>query len=137
MTEQLEQLLHGVTLEQPGASVEEIDELEEELGVKLPGDLRWLLAEADGGSGTLGGKRPLVLWGAEQIADEAEAQEVSLATPGLVLFGTDGGAEGYAYLPRLQQGRFGRISLLAAGAHEFESLGDTLRELLEAVASGR
>ena len=103
---------------------------------QLPPDLRDFLSQHDGGRGTVG-KRPLVLWSAEQIASEGEQQEVSLAVPGLLLFGTDGGAEGYGYLSRLQRGRYGRISLLAAGAHEFESLGDTLEELLTALAAGR
>ena len=48
-------------------------------------------------------------------------QEVTRATPGLILFGTDGGAEGYGYLPRLQRGKYGRISLLAAGPHSGRS----------------
>ena len=104
----------------------------------LPADLRAFLEKHDGARGTVGPrKRPLVLWSARQIASEAEAQEVTLATPGLLLFGTDGGAEGYGYLPRLARGRYGRISLMAAGAHEFESLGDSLEELVTAVSQGR
>ena len=60
------------------------------------------------------------------------------AVPGLVVFGNDGGAEGYGWLPRLQRGgKYGRISLLAAGAHEFEPLGNSLEELLQAIADGR
>jgi hypothetical protein len=102
----------------------------------LPRDLRDFLAAHDGGEGKVG-NRPLILWGAERIAAEAQAQEVSLATPGLLLFGTDSGAEGYGYLARLRQGRYGRISLLAAGAHEFESLGDSFADLLAALAAGR
>ncbi len=102
----------------------------------FPPDLRAFLEQHDGGRGKVG-KRPLVLWGAEQIARENEQQEVSLAVKGLLLFGTDGGAEGYGYLPRLQRGKYGRISLMAAGAHEFESLGDSLDELISAVAQGR
>ena len=102
----------------------------------LPADVREFLAAHDGGRGKVG-KRPLVLWTAEQIAAEAEDQEVSRAVPGLLLFGTDGGAEGYGYLPRLQRGRYGRISLMAAGPHEFESLGDSLQELIDALTQGR
>ena len=111
---------------------------EELAALPLPGDLRTFLALHDGARGTVGQrKRPLVLWSARQIASEAEAQEVTRATPGLLLFGTDGGAEGYGYLPRMQRGRYGRISLMAAGAHEFESLGDSLEELVTALAQGR
>ena len=47
---------------------------------------------------------------------------------------TDGGAEGYGYLPRLKKGKYGRISLLAAGAHEFEGLADSFEGLLKALA---
>ena len=102
----------------------------------LPPDLREFLARHDGGTGKVG-TRPFILWSAEEIAAEAQSQEVSLATPGLLLFGTDGGAEGYGHLARLRQGRYGRISLLAAGAHEFESLGDSFADLLAALAAGR
>src|SRR4051812_30444850 len=115
-----------------GAPKEELDKL------PLPADVRAFLEKNDGGRGTVGARsRPLELWSAEQIAREADEQEVTRATPGLLLFGTDGGAEGYGYLARMQRGRYGRISLMAAGAHEFESLGDSLEELITALAQGR
>jgi cell wall assembly regulator SMI1 len=123
--------LPGMELAQHGASKEALDAI-----AGLPKDLREFLAQHDGGSGKIG-KRPLILWSAEQIGSEAQSQEVSLATPGLLLFGTDGGAEAYGYLARLRQGRYGRISLLAAGAHEFESLGESFADLLAALAAGR
>jgi len=83
------------------------------------------------------GNRPLILWSADQIAREAQSQEVSLSTPGLLLFGTDGGAEAYGYLSRLRQRRYGRIPLIAAGAHEFEALADSLEALLQALSEGQ
>ena len=75
---------------------------------------------------------PFELWSIERIADECEAQEVTRAVPGLVLFASDGGAEGYGVLDR----KYGRVPLLAAGPHEFESLGNSLVELLGALAEG-
>ena len=125
-----DKILGGMQLASRGAAKEALEAL------ALPEDLRAFLETHDGGRGKVGG-RPLVLWSAQQIGEEAQAQEVALAIPGLVLFGTDGGAEGYGYLPRLQRKRYGRISLMAAGAHEFEGLGDTLEELLTALAQGR
>jgi hypothetical protein len=123
--------LPGMRLAAQGASEEALN------AVPLPPDLRAFLAEHDGGRGTIG-KRPLRLWSAEQIAREAESQEVSLAVPALLLFGTDEGAEGYGYLDRSQRGgRYGRISLMAAGAHEFEPLADSFESLLAALSSGR
>ena len=124
--------LTDMQLAPEGAAQEELERL------PLPMDLRSFLEKHDGARGTVGlRKRPLVLWSAQQIATEADLLEVTLATPGLLLFGTDGGAEGYGYLPRMQRGRYGRISLMAAGAHEFESLGDSLEELVTALSQGR
>jgi hypothetical protein len=57
------------------------------------------------------------------------------ATPGLVVFADDGGAEAYVFW--CEQGDciyVGRIGELAAGAHEFERMGDSFAEFLAALA---
>jgi hypothetical protein len=123
--------LPGMQLAPRGASKAALDAI-----AGLPSDLRAFLEQHDGGRGKLG-TRPLILWSADQIAREAQSQEVSLSTPGLLLFGTDGGAEGYGYLSRLRQRRYGRIPLIAAGAHEFEGLADSLEALLQALSEGQ
>jgi len=138
MTGSLSALLAEVRLAPEGAAEERIAAAEEEMDCKIPLDVKALLREHDGGEGTLGTrKRPLQLWPLERIRAECEAQEVTRAVPGLVLFASDGGSEGYGWLPRLKRGKYGRISLLAAGAHEFEALGDSLEELLRALAEDR
>jgi hypothetical protein len=123
--------LPGMKLAPRGATKEALDSI-----AGLPADLRAFLERHDGGRGKVG-TRPLILWNADQIARETQSQEVSLATPGLLLFGTDGGAEAYGHLARLRQKRYGRIPLIAAGAHEFESLADSFDDLLQALAEGR
>ena len=123
--------LPGMKLAPAGATKKALDAIP-----GLPADLRAFLETHDGGKGTVG-RRPLTLWSAEQITEEAESQEVTLATPGLLLFGTDGGALGYGHLARLRARRYGRIPLIAAGAHEFEAMADSLDELLQAIADGR
>lgn len=130
MTEELARLLADVRLVSKGATKEQIARAEAEMDCKLPEDVKALLREHDGGRGTLGHKQPFELWSIERIAEECEAQEVTRAVPGLVLFGSDGGSEGYGWLA----GRHGRIPFLAAGPHEFEGLGSSLLELLRALA---
>jgi len=138
MTADLRALLADLRLADEGASEDAVAAAEEELDCKLPQDVKALLREHDGGEGTLGPrKRPLQLWSLRRIRAECEDQEVTRAVPGLVLFASDGGSEGYGWLPRLKKGRYGRISLLAAGAHEFEPLGDSLEELVRALAQDR
>jgi SMI1 / KNR4 family (SUKH-1) len=123
--------LPGMKLAPDGALKETPDAI-----TGLPPDLRAFLEQHDGGRGKVG-NRPLILWSADQIAREAQSQEVSLATPGLLLFGTDGGAEAYGYLSRLREHRYGRIPLIAAGMHEFEAVADSLEELIDSLAEGR
>jgi hypothetical protein len=134
MNEQLQQLLKDMKL-RPGVSRAQLDEAQKFLG-KLPEEYAAFLAEADGGEGKVG-SRPLVLWSLNQLAQEHEEQEVTRSSPGLVLIGSDGGAEAYGYLPRLLKNRYGRISMLAAGPHEFDGLADSFAGLLEALASGK
>lgn len=122
--------LEGMQLSPQPARPAELDALD------LPADLRAFLEQHNGGLGNLG-SRPLDLWTAKQIAQEAESQDVSLAIPGLLLFGSDGGAEGYGYLRTLAKNRYGRISLVAAGAHEFEGLADTFEGFCKALRDGR
>jgi hypothetical protein len=122
--------LTGMKLAPQGAKAEDLD------AAGLPKDLREFLEQHNGGLGMLG-NRPLDLWSAAQIAKEAESQDVSLAIPGLLLFGSDGGAEGYGFLARLAKNSYGRISLLAAGVHEFEGLADTFDDFLKALSEGR
>jgi SMI1 / KNR4 family (SUKH-1) len=130
MTEELAKLLSDVRLAPHGASAEQIARAESEMDCKLPADVKALLREHDGGRGSLGErKQPFELWSIERIADECEAQEVTRAVPGLVLFGSDGGSEGYGWLA----GKYGRVPMLAAGPHEFENLGTSLVELLRAL----
>jgi len=132
MTEDLTRILADVRLAPKGATAEQIARAESEMDCKLPADVKALLREHDGGRGTLGSrKRPFELWSIERIADECEAQEVTRAVPGLVLFGSDGGSEGYGWLG----GKYGRVPVLAAGPHEFEGLGTSLVELLRALAA--
>jgi len=138
MNETMAALLRDVRLASDGASDERIAQAEEQMECKLPQDAKPFLREHDGGEGTIGPrKRPIELWSIDRIRAECEAQEVTRAVPGLVLFGSDGGSEGYGWLPRLERKRYGRISLLAAGAHEFESLADSFEELLRALAEDR
>src|SRR3954462_2934938 len=115
MATEWNRILRDVTLAPRGANEEQIARAETEMDCKLPDDVKALLREHDGARGTLGRrKRPLELWSLVRIADECEAQEVTRAVPGLVLFGSDGGSEGYGFYSQAAGGKYGRVPLLAA-----------------------
>ena len=136
MPDDWRQVLRDATLAPRGASEEQFARAESEMDCKLPEDVKGVLRKYDGGRGTLGPrKRPFELWSIVRIADECEAQEATRAVPGLVLFGSDGGSEGYGFYPQASGRKYGRVPLLAAGPHEFEGLADSFAGLLDALAA--
>lgn len=66
------------------------------LKCSLPIDHVQFLCEHDGGEGFIG-TNYLILWRAEELETFNREYEVELYAPGLLLFGSDGGGEGYAY----------------------------------------
>jgi hypothetical protein len=135
MDANLEKLLAGVRLHQNRVSPERIAHAERALGARFPADYCAFLAEHDGGAGRVG-PSPLELWRLDELIAKNEDSEMTRASPGLVVFADDGGAEAYAFWCKDEQcTQVGRIGELAAGDHEFEKLGDTFAEFLAALAT--
>jgi cell wall assembly regulator SMI1 len=95
MPKALEQVFSDFTGGAP-ASSETIEHLEKSLGKRLPREFCNFLRLADGAEGFVGDNY-LMLWSADEIARYNAAYQVDEYAPGLVLFGSDGGGEGYAF----------------------------------------
>jgi hypothetical protein len=80
----------------PGASEEVLQAVTKALGVALPHDYRAFLHASNGGEGLLG-ENYVALWKAEDLAPLNAGYEVARDAPGLLLFGSDGGGEAYAF----------------------------------------
>lgn len=78
------------------ATAEEIALAERTLGQSLPSDFREFLQLTNGGEGMIG-ENYVMLWSAEELGQYNEMYQVKEYTPGLLLFGSDGGGEGYAF----------------------------------------
>ncbi|RCS56437.1 SMI1/KNR4 family protein [Parvibium lacunae] len=79
-----------------GAAADVIAKAEAALQWPLPTDYKEFLEKANGGEGFIG-ENYLILWTAEELAQFNNEYEVQDYAPGLVLFGSDGGGEGYAF----------------------------------------
>jgi len=78
------------------ATAEQIAVAERSLGKSLPDDFRAFLQATNGGEGFIG-ENYIMLWTAEELGELNEAYPVKECAPGLLLFGSDGGGEGYAF----------------------------------------
>jgi cell wall assembly regulator SMI1 len=79
-----------------GAAADVIAEAEAALQWPLPTDYKEFLEKANGGEGFVG-ENYLILWAADELAQFNNEYGVRDYAPGLVLFGSNGGGEGYAF----------------------------------------
>ena len=74
-----------------------IDAFEHNSGLRLPTDYVDFLKIANGGEGFIGEGSYLILWKLENIEKFNIAYEVHEYAPGLILVGSDGGGEAFAF----------------------------------------
>ncbi|WP_374577796.1 SMI1/KNR4 family protein [Phenylobacterium sp.] len=82
-------------LDPPGDS-DVIAGLTSGLGVALPPSYLSFLRQHNGGEGFVGDSY-VVLWRAEDLVDFNREYEVAKYAPGIILFGSNGGGEGYGF----------------------------------------
>lgn len=78
------------------ASDEVITRARSETALEVPADYLQFMRERNGGEGVLG-RNYLILWRVEELAPFNREYEVKEYAPGLLLFGSDGGGEAYAF----------------------------------------
>jgi hypothetical protein len=90
------QSLHELN-RRPGATDAMIAESERKLGLKLPAEYVEFLKVSNGGEGFIGPNAYVMLWPVEELAERNRSYEVGDATPGLLIFGSNGGGEAYGF----------------------------------------
>lgn len=70
--------------------------VEDHFGLLLPSDYRQFMEGRDGGEGFIGGHY-LILWRMEELIEFHRQYEVEDYAPGLLLFGSSGGGEAFAF----------------------------------------
>jgi hypothetical protein len=81
----------------PPANLSDIRLFEEEYGRPLPVDYVAFLMYANGGNGFVDGHSYISLWRVEEITKLNDAYKVAEYMPGLLVFGSDGGGEAFAF----------------------------------------
>ncbi|WP_291585776.1 SMI1/KNR4 family protein [Comamonas sp. UBA7528] len=81
------------------------------LQAPLPSDYVQFLQQHDGGEGFVG-ENYLVLWKSEELVQFNHDYESDQYAPGLILFGSDGGGEGYAFDSRTSPMSIVRVPLI-------------------------
>lgn len=78
------------------AAAAQVVAAEQALRQSLPADFREFLLRTNGGEGMIG-ENYVMLWNATELGEYNESYQVNQYAPGLLLFGSDGGGEGFAF----------------------------------------
>ncbi len=101
-------------------------------GGVLPADYAQFLARHNGGEGFVGATY-IVLWQAGQLAEFNDDFQVAATAPGLVMFATDGGEQGFAFDAR---GGVVMINITAMDPAAAKPVGGTFSEFMDRLAAG-
>jgi hypothetical protein len=116
----------------PGATSDDIEAAERDLGVRLPEDYRAFLQMSDGIEGFSGpGGDYLMLWSAADLTKHSRGYQVSKFAPGLVLVGSNGGGDAFGFVRRDGMAVYVRLPFIPMDLREAEVMGDTLIELVK------
>ncbi len=113
-----------------GAPAPLVQEIQVELGVVLPKDYITFIIESNGAEGFLGDAY-VVLWQIQELIPMNRAYRVHDFAPGLLLFGSDGGNEAYAFDTRVADMPVVSVPFVGMDLTEIKILNKTFTGFLE------
>lgn len=129
MRHPIKQLL-GDFASESGASSEGLQLLKSIEGLELPDDYLSFLSEANGGEGFIG-EEYLILWKAEELEQFNREYEVETYAPGLFLFGSNGGGEGFGFDTRSRPYKVVQVPFVGMDLRYATPVADSFLGLLE------
>lgn len=119
---------------QPGAT-DALMNVALSLPVRPPDDYLAFMRKSNGAEGAVGATGYLQLWPLDQLATWNEAYAVDEFASGIVLFGSDGGNEAYAFVQDDDRVRIVGVPLIGMSWNDAVVLGESFREFLIAIAA--
>ena len=117
----------------PPASESAIRGAASALGISLPADYVDFLRKHNGGEG-FAGNNSVVLFKAEELKPFNDAYEIKEYAPGLILFGSNGGGEGYAFDTRNGSMSVVRVPFIGMELRYAKPIGKTFTDMLHQLA---
>ncbi len=106
--------------------IECLEKIETYFKVKLPSQYVDFMLTTNGAEGNVGDNSYLVLWSAEEIVELNKDYGVEEFAPGLLLFGSNGGMDAYAFDTRRDNLPIIEVPFIGMGQEKAKDYGDTL-----------
>ena len=130
MDEEIKKLVEKMNLN-PGATEQSLLTLSERAGIKFPHQYIEFMRFSNGAEGAIGPNNYLVIWPVNEIKELNEGYAVDEFTPGLALFGGDGGNTAYAFDTRFEEMPIVTVPMDDRDMSLAEQCGATFNEFLE------
>jgi cell wall assembly regulator SMI1 len=117
------------------ATPETVRQGEAQLGIRLPPDYVEFITAMNGGEGFVGDNY-VILWSVDELPRFNREYNVPEFAPGLVMFGSDGGGEGFGFDLRSQNARVVVVPFIGMGWTDAEEIAPSFREFLEKLSRG-
>ena len=133
--ERLKELLRRFQTTRP-ASSDEIEAFEHEAGITLPSEYREFLRFTDGGEGFIGPNSYAMLWRVDELLRFNKEYQADEYAPGLLLFGSSGGGEAFAFdlRPHRKQ-QIVSVPFIGMDLNEILPIAETFDGFLEHLAN--
>jgi hypothetical protein len=116
------------------ASTEILEAAEKHFECTLPADYKGFMSAHDGGEGFIGDQY-LILWKAGELIDFNREYEVAKYAPGLLLFGSNGGGEAFAFDTRQsEEMRIRMVPFIGMSLKDTTPVADTFEGFLTRLA---
>jgi hypothetical protein len=114
------------------AQADQLAEAEAKLATTLPPDYRAFLLQSNGGEGLIGNLGYAVLWRVEELFPFNREYEANVYAPGLILFGSNGGGEAFAFDYRQGAPRIVIVPFIGMSEADASPLADNFEDWLAA-----
>ncbi len=129
MDQKKKELLKEFSLN-PGVSEQVLATAEKYLTTSFPDDYRDFMQFSDGGEGFIG-QEYLILWKVEELEQFNREYEVEKYAPGLLLFGSSGGGEGFAFDTRNSPYKIVQVPFVGMDLENSNYIAENFFSLLE------
>jgi hypothetical protein len=130
MEKYIKEILKGLKLNK-GVSENQLDILQDTLGVSLPDDYLEFLRYTDGALGLIANDCYIAIWDVKEIASFNENYTVDEFVPGLLVFASDGGDRAYAFDTRSDKLPVVEYSFSELSLDEAKPISSTFNEFLK------
>lgn len=130
----MNQRLDNFTLNAPADDNRLVD-AETHFGLQLPAQYKNFMSEHDGGEGFVGDQY-LILWRASELPEFNREYEVEKYAPGLLVFGSNGGGEAFAFDTRDSSMRIVMVPFVGMSLKDAAPVADSFENFLSNLADG-